>query len=57
MTDTDREASVGRTLADARWRGRGVDNAIRIIEDHPEHLTQERIERLRALVDEPKAGA
>ena len=55
MTDTQDEASAGRVLADARWRGRGVDNAIRTIEDHPEHLTQERIERLKALVD-PEAG-
>ena len=57
MTDTQDEASAGRTLADARWRGRGVDNAIRTIEDHPEHLTAERVARLKMLVNESEVDA
>jgi hypothetical protein len=58
MSDTqDAEASAGRTLADMRWRGAGVDRAIETLERRAEQLTTERLERLRALVDEPKAGA
>jgi hypothetical protein len=55
MADTeDVEPSVGRQLADMRWRGAGVDRAIETLERRAEQLTTERLERLRALVDEPK---
>jgi hypothetical protein len=44
-------------LANLRWRGKGIDTAITAIEQSQDMLTEERRERLRMLIDEPKAAS
>jgi hypothetical protein len=56
MADTDVARELAKQLADIRWRGRGVDRAIETLESRPEQLTTERLERLRALVDESEVS-
>lgn len=58
MSDTQQaDTSTGRTLADMRWRGQGLDRAISTLEARADQLTEERRERLRALVDESKEAS
>lgn len=41
-----------RDLANLRWRGQGVDRAIEQIEQSADQLTEQRLARLKALIDD-----